>query len=810
MISNFFKIAWRNLVKHKTFSFINIFGLAIGLACFLLIALYVVDELSYDRYNEKADRIYRVNSDIIFGGSELKLGVCSDPMGATLKKDYPEVEQFTRIYNSNGSKQLKKGNDFITESAVAHVDSTFFEVFTCKVLEGKLAGALNEPHTVVITETMANKYFGKTSAVGETLQTGNWANNLFKVTAVIKDMPSNSHFNFGFLFSMDNVDYDYGNYLSHNFHTYVLLREGTNPREFDKHFNEVIEKYIFPQATQIMQIKSMDEFEKAGNKLSYSLMPLTDIHLKSDRFPELGPVGNILYVYIFGAVALFILILACINFINLSTANSGSRAREIGIRKVLGSEKKALVVQFLAESVLTSIFATLVALVLVWLCLGLFNEVSAKSLSILDLLKPISLLLLFLLAVASGLVAGSYPAFYIAAFQPVASLKGRLNPGSHKSYLRNTLVVFQFATAITLIIGTVVVYKQLSFIRNKNLGYQKDQVLIINDTYVMGNNYEAFKKELASLKGVKSVAMSGFLPVSSSARSDNTFSREAAMTSDNSFNMQNWRIDYDYIPTLGMEVVQGRNFSRDFGTDSTAMIINETCAEMLGGGNLVGRKLFTSSDGRKIDRSFTIIGVVKNFNFESLRQKVGPLNFVLGRANWTTALKVSAADMPNVIAGVEKTFKSMAAGKPFSYRFLDDAFEDMYRTEQRTGKLALAFAVLAIFIACLGLFGLATYIAQQRVKEIGVRKVLGATVFNIVKMLSSDFLKLVAVAAVISFPLAWLAMNRWLQDFAYRTTFNWWVFALAGCIGLMIALATVSFQAIKAALANPVESLRTE
>jgi putative ABC transport system permease protein len=810
MLTNFFKIAWRNILKNKVFSLINIFGLAIGLACFLLICLYVSDELSYDRFHEKADRIYRVHSNIIFGGAEMKLAICSDPMGPTLVKDYPEVEQFTRIYTSNGSKQVKKGNEFINEVEVAHADSTFFDVFSFKPLYGKLHQALNEPNTVVVTESIALKYFGRKNVVGETIETDESRNNLYKITAVIGDMPGNSHFRFGLIFSMDNVDYGFGNFLSHNFYTYLLLKPGTDPNGFKKHFNEVIAKYVLPQAGNLMQIKSMDEFEKAGNKLEYSLMPITDIHLKSDRFPELAPVGNLRYVYIFGAVALFILLLACVNFINLSTANSGSRAREIGIRKVLGSEKSALVGQFLSESVLTSFISTLIAIFLVWASLPLFNDVAAKELSMTDLVRPLPLLLIIMLSLVTGLVAGSYPAFYIAAFQPIAALKGRLKLGSNKSYFRNALVVFQFSTAILLIISTIVVYKQLSFIRNKNLGFKKEQVLLINDTYVLGNNYDAFRKSLNSLRGVVASASAGYLPVDASARSDNTYATEATMRSDNSFNMQSWQVDYDYLSVLGMEIIQGRGFSKDYGTDSTAIIINETCADMLGGGNVLGRKLYTSSDAKSLDEYYTVIGVVKNFNFESLRQQVGPLCMKLGNANWTTAVSVQTGDVTGLIAGIEKTFKSMASGKPFSYRFLDDAFDEMYRTEQRIGKLALTFSVLAIFIACLGLFGLATYMAQQRVKEIGIRKVLGASVLGIVRMLSADFILLVAISAIISFPLAWLAMNSWLQDFAYRTTLNWWVFALAGFAGLIIALGTISFQAVKAALSNPVNSLRTE
>lgn len=809
MLTNFLRIAWRNILKRKTFSFINIFGLAIGLSSFLMIAMYVIDELSYDRFHEKADRIYRINANVVFGGSELNLAVSSDPMGATLKKDYPEVEQFARIYNSNGSKQVRKGTDYINENDVAHADSTFFEIFTFPAIEGNTANALNEPNTVVISEKASLKYFGRTNTVGETILVNEGADKAYKVTAVIKDMPKNSHFHFDFLFSMDNVDYDFGGYLSHNFHTYLLLKPGTDPESFSRHFPEYINRYVLPQASQLMDIKSMDEFTKAGNRLDYSLMSLKDIHLKSERFPELSPPGNIRYVYIFGSVAIFILLLACVNFINLSTANSGSRAREIGIRKVLGSEKVALVNQFLSESVLTSSLATILALLIVWGCIGFFNDVSGKNLSILDLFSPLPLAAILFLSILVGLIAGIYPAFFIAAFQPIAALKGKLRLSSHKSYFRNGLVIFQFATAMVLMIATTVVFKQISFIRTRNLGFKKEQVLLLDNTYVLGNNFKAFENAVAGLRGVKMVSQAGYLPVSNSARSDNTFSRETVMTSANSFNMQSWNVDYEYIETLGMEIVQGRNFSKEFGTDSSAIIINETCAGMLGG-NPIGKKLYTSSNARDLDVSYTVIGVVKNFHFESLRQSISPLCMRLGNANWTMALKVETNDIEGLVSKIEASFKSFASGKPFSYRFLDESFDEMYRNELRIGKLALVFAILAIFIACLGLFGLATYMAQQRIKEIGIRKILGAGTFNLVQMLSADFVKLVFWASLVAFPLAGYFMYQWLQDFAYRTSLQWWVFALAAFAGLSIALLTVCFQAVKAAIANPVNSLRTE
>ncbi len=811
MFTNYLKIAWRNLLKNKTFSFINIAGLAIGLSCFILIALYVADELSYDRYNEKAGRIFRINADINMGGTNLHLAVCSDPMGATLKKDYPQVEEFVRFFNSNGSKLIKKGNEFIDEQRVAHADSTLFSVFTLPAIDGDTKNALNEPNTVVLTESTAKKYFGNTHVVGKTIETNERKNNLYKITAVIKDIPSNSHFNFDFIFSMDNVEYGFGNYMSHNFQTYILLKEGADYKAFEKNFPQVIEKYVYPQAKQFMQLSSMEEFKKNGNKLEYQLMPVTDIHLQSDRFPELGVNGSMQTVYIFSAVAIFILLIACINFMNLSTARSANRSKEVGIRKVLGTNKNSLVWQFLTESTLMVFISLLIALSIAWLIMPFFNNVSTKSLTLASLFNYRVLPFLLLLPFVVGALAGSYPAFFLSSFQPITVLKGKINAGFKRSTLRSGLVVFQFFISIVLIIGVTIIYNQLNYIQTKKLGFNKDQVLVLNGTGALGSKAETFKNEVAKMSGVKSATFSGFLPVNNSARSDNTYSGEAVMNDKNMFNMQTWNIDYDYLNTLGMEIIKGRGFSREFGSDSTAVIINETTAKILGHEDPIGKKIYTFDNNMApVSISYTIIGVVKNFNFESLRQNIGPLCFRMGNNNWSTAFKVSATNINSLIKNIETKWKSMAPGMPFSYQFLDESFDNMYRTEQRVGKIALSFAILTILIACLGLFGLATYMAEQRTKEIGVRKVLGASIGNLVSMLSTDFLKLVLVAAVIAFPFAWYIMHKWLQDFAFRININWWVFAAAGIIALLIALVTVSFQAIKASMANPVQSLRTE
>lgn len=807
MIKNYLKIAWRNLVKNKTFSIINITGLAIGLSCFLLIALYVLDELSYDRFNEKASKIYRINSDIRFGGGDLKLPVASDMMGQVLKKDYPEVEQYTRLY-ANGGILVKKNDQFINEPNVGYADSTLFDVFTLPAVNGDPKTALNEPNTIVITESTAKKYFNSTNVIGKVLETNDNGKTDYKITAVLKDIPHNSHLRFDMLMSMDNAQYGWGNYLSHNFFTYLVLKEGVDYKEFEKKFTQYINKYVIPQAGQIMQIKSMDEFEKAGNKLQYSLTPLTKIHFQSDRNFDLSPPGNIQYVYIFSAIALFILLIACINFMNLTTARSANRAREVGIRKVLGTERKNLMGQFLTESTLMVVLSLIIAIGIAYLVLPLFNNVATKSMTLRSLFSPVILPLLIALPFIVGLLAGSYPAFYLSGFKPILVLKGKLQSGKKAGTLRSVLVITQFAISIILIIGTIIIYRQLNYIQTKNLGFNKDQVLIINNAYTLKNNADVFKNEMLKQPGVSSGTLTGFLPVNSS-RNDNTFSTEPVMTAKTGLDMQVWTIDYDYLKTMGMQLAKGRGFSREFGTDTAAVIVNETAAKFLGFGDPVGKKIYSYGNANN-PIPLNIIGIVKNFHFASLRENIGPLCFVLGRNTSSVSFKISAAHIPDVLKQAESKWKVMAPGMPFSYQFLDEAFGEMYRSEQRVGTIALIFSLLAIFIACLGLFGLASFMAERRTKEIGVRKVLGASVNGIVQLLSKDFLKLVLIAFIIAAPLAWWFMHKWLQDFAYRISIGWWIFLVAGLIAMLIAVFTVSFQAIRAAIANPVNSLRTE
>jgi putative ABC transport system permease protein len=806
MLKNYIRTAWRILGKKKSFSVMNIVGLAIGLTCFILISLYIKDELSFDRFHSKSDRIYRIHTDILFGGTSFKLAQSPDPMGANLKRDYPQVEQYARLF-LNGGKNIKKGNEFIYEQAVAYADSTLFDVFSFPALYGNTRTALAEPNTAVLTEEAAKKYFDTPDAVGQTLELDR---ETYKITAVIKDMPSNSHFNFDFLLSMDNVRYNWNNYLSNNFYTYLLLKPGVNYRTFEKKFDEVLDKYVLPQAKQYMEIKSMDEFRKAGNKLEYSLIPLTEIHLHSDKTNELAPTGDMRYVYIFSAVAIFILLIACVNFMNLSTARSSNRAKEVGIRKVLGSERKKIVAQFLVESIVISFIAMLFSLVLVTLLLPYYNDLTGKQFTVSLLFQYKWLVFFAALPLVVGILAGIYPAFFLSAFKPIAVLKGKMSAGPGKSMVRNVLVVFQFTTCIVLIVSTLVVYGQLNFIRNKKLGFNKEQVLIVNGTGALGKKAGAFRDEVLQLQGVLDGTLSGYLPVRSS-RTDYSFSTESVMNSDNGFNMQVWQVDERYVSTMGMELIKGRNFRPGSKEDSTSLIINETSAARLGYADPIGKIIYSKDfSSENVAAPFKIIGVVKNFHFESLKENIGPLSLALEPSPYLASFRINTADMPGLLKQIESKWKTMVTGRAFSYQFLDESFNDMYRAEQRVGKIAVTFSILAVLIACLGLFGLVAYMAEQRTKEIGIRKVLGASVPGIVRLISADFIKLVIISFVIATPLAWWAMHQWLQNFAYRMDIGWIVFVLAGIGALLIAGITLSFQAIKAAIANPVKSLRTE
>jgi putative ABC transport system permease protein len=807
MLRNYLKTALRNLWKNKGFSAINIVGLAIGLATCLLILIYVMDELGYDRYNVNADRIYRLDGEIKFGGNHFILAVAPAPTGPAMLRDFPEVEKEVR-FRGYGGITVKKGGQNIREDAVIHADSTLFDVFTLPVLAGNPHTALMQPRTVVITEKIAKKYFNETQVVGKSLIIND--SIPYKVTAVIRDLPAQSHFHFDFYISLaESNEAKNDEWLSNNFNTYVLLRKGTDPHKLEAKFHGMIVKYIEPMLQSAVKT-SLDDFFKSGSYVGFSLTPLTFIHLHSNKTAELEANGNIQYVYIFSAIALFILLIACVNFMNLSTARSSNRAKEIGVRKVLGSLRVNLITQFMIESVLISFISMLLALGLAWLLLPIFNDLAAKQMSIGLFCRPWLAPAILALVLVVGTLAGSYPAFFLSAFQPIAVLKGSVAAGFKRSWLRNSLVVFQFGISIFLIVGTAVIYRQLGYIRNRSLGFNREQVLIVQNTYALGDRIRAYKDDMLKLPGVEGATMTGFLPTSD-YRNDNAFFFTPEIDPKKAISMQNWNVDENYLPVLGIKLAAGRNFSKEFQTDSSGVVINEAAVRLMGVGDPVGRKLYNLDDLKtKHVTEYHIVGVVKDFNFNSLRQVVTPMGLFLKEERGKIALRIHTTNLKRVVAQVERAWQKMVPGQQFSYVFMDDEFNSIYKSEQRMGGISLSFSFLAIFIACLGLFGLAAYAAEQRTREIGIRKVLGATVGGIVQLLSKDFLKLVLVSAVITFPLAWWAMSHWLQDFAYRITIGWDVFALAAVLAVGIALVTVSFQAVRAALANPVKSLRSE
>lgn len=808
MFRNYLKVALRNLWKNKAFSAINILGLSVGIATCLLITLYVLDELSYDAYNDKADRIYRVDVDLKFGGAEQKFAVASAPMAFTMVKDYPQVENAVRFRNY-GPSVVKKGEQNIREEHVIFADSTLFAVFTLPMIAGDRNTALKEPNSLVITKHIAEKYFGSTDVIGKTLRFDNRTD--YKITGVIKNVPENSHFNYDFFVSMASSEESRnGIWASFNFNTYLLIRKGVDPKTVIAEIEEANQKYLWPQVQQMMKVDPV-EFKKSGNYMNMSLTPLKDIHLHSDRIAELAANNDVQVVYIFSLVAVLILVIACINFMNLSTARSANRAKEVGVRKVLGTQRAHLISQFLTESVLMSVLSFALALGLAALLMPFFNQLAVKNLTLSPVDHPVLIPILLVFAVIVGLLAGSYPAFYLSAFQPIQVLKGKLAGGFKQSYFRSTLVVFQFAVSIALIIGTVIIYNQLTFIQNKKLGFNKDQVLIVSNAYVLGPQAETFKNEVLKYKDIQSASISGYLPVPSS-RSDQPFFPEGVIDQKKAVSMQQWAVDVGYIKTLGMEMQAGRDFSKELKTDSSAVIINETAAKIFGYKDPIGHTITTLNDISDPTKrtNYKIIGVVKNFHFSSLRENIGALCMYLDNSTDDISFRMNAGNALNTIKNIESLWKKMVPSEPFTYSFMNEDFNRMYSSEQRIGKIFISFAILAILIACLGLFGLATYAAEQRTREIGIRKVLGASVSNIVTMLSKDFLKLVIIAAIIAFPVAWWAMHKWLQDFVYRINISWWVFAIAAIAALLVALFTISFKAIRAALTNPVDNLRTE
>ena len=793
MIKNYLKIAFRNLWRHKAFSFINIMGLTVGMTAFYLIFLYVKFELSYDSFNSKADRTYRIVCDLKTPTETINANGCSWAVPSHLSLDFPEIESFVRL--SNASLLVRKGDIKFQEDNTLFADSSFFKIFDYKLLKGNPATALKDQLSIVLSETAAKKYFGDANPIGQNvLLTADGFNAT--ITGVMQDMPENSQIKADMLVSMTtltqkfnpDLDNQWGNYGSYSF---LLLKPGTNAKNLEAKFPAFLEK------------RNGDEMKKMQMYPTLLLEPLRDVYLRSTR--DSSKTGNITNVYVFSIVAVFILLIACFNFVNLTTARSAERAKEVGIRKVVGAAQSQLARQFIGESIILCLIAFILSVILSALLIPVFNQLSGKIVSHHIFSHGFYLLVLFFTAIAIGILAGIYPALVLSSFQPITVLKGRFATSLKGILLRKGLVIAQFAISIGLIIATIVVYNQMNFMRSQDLGFNKDQKMII-DTHGDSSKI-AFKQSISSLPNVISTAMAGSVP---GGGNPGAYSQIENKKGEMQIaNLDLYFVDYDYIPQYKMKMLAGRAFSRDFGTDTTeAMIVNEAAMKLFGYNDpkeMVGRKF--DQWGRK----GMIIGVVKDFHFRSLQEVIKPLSMRIEPNGCDlVSVNVSTNNLPSTIAAIENKWKTIIPNRPFSYYFLDEFFDKQYRSEDRFGKLFLNFAILAIFISCLGLLGLASYSTTQRTKEIGIRKVMGASVANIVNLLSRDFIKLVFIAFLIAAPIAWWFMHKWLQGFAYRINISWWIFLVAVLLAVLIALITVSFQAIKAAVANPVKSLRTE
>jgi len=823
MIKNYFKTAWRNMMRNKTSSFINVSGLSIGIACVLMIVIYIQNELSYDKFHKDSDRIFQVVLNGNMSGQEFWGGNTAPPVGAALTNNIPEIETYTRFYEPNDIVVRYEENgrsEFFTEKNILAVDSNFLQLFEFKMLEGDAATALMKPGSVVITESIAKKYFGDEKAIGKTLSMRE-DKQPFTVTAVLKDIPSSSSIQFEFLLPV--ADFPVVKRFSWSWVwrlmvCYVKLKPNVPT---DKAGIQKIESK-FPAVVRVQAAngfrrigKPFDEFIKSGGKWDFHLLPLTDVHLRSGNInlPWLSHISNIKYIYIFGSIALFIILLACVNFMNLSTARAANRFKEVGIRKVSGSTRAQLIKQFLSEAILYSVISSLIAVILVLFLLKGFSLIIEEPINFQTAFTPAIWISLIGLTILIGLLAGSYPAFYLTSFRPVLVLKGKnlFSPGKKTLFLRNGLVVFQFFISTLMIIGTIVVLKQLHFFRNTDLGFNKENVVVISSSNRLASAEETFRQKIRQMPAVLDASIATSIP-SGDAFGDSYQPADEGDKKSAEINLNSFMVDDAFIPTLKIKVMKGRNFSKEFN-DSASVILNEEAVQQIGWKDPVGKWLEYPGGN---NTRFLVIGVVKNFNTQSLQNPIGPFalfhpsskTYGWGQSN--TVVRIKGGDINRTIQQFEEQWKSFTNTEPFDYNFLDEAFDAQYRSEQRLGSIFSIFAALSIFIACLGLFGLSAFMAERRTKEIGVRKVLGASVPNVVALLSKDFLKLTLVASVIAFPVAWYFMNKWLEDFAYRININWTIFIIAALCTLLVALLTVSFQAIKAAITNPVKSLRTE
>ncbi|MEM9868416.1 MAG: ABC transporter permease, partial [Bacteroidota bacterium] len=809
MVKNYLKIAWRNLLKNKVFSLINIIGLSFGVAACILISVYIIHESSYDKHVANSSNIYRMIGQYLIDGRISESIHFSANMAPTVLHDFAEVENSGRLMENSlfygaGSNEIRIAGQQMQhhEEGFTYADQSIIDILDIQMVYGDASSALSEPNTLVISETISKKYFGNSNPVGKVIYLNNNNDTPFRINGVMQDFPSNSHLDYTFLITLKEVEFGEGEqtrWTQNNYFTYIVLKEGVDVIQFEKKMsNRLINDYILP-ASREAGFAVPDDIEE---KYFVKTQALTDINLYSKNVDyEASTRNDIKIIWIFGVVALFILAIASINFVNLSTAKSANRAKEVGVRKVVGAPKRYLIGQFLTESVLLSLISFALGLGIAWLMMPLFNSASGKALS-LPFTSFLFVPLLILSALAVGLLAGLYPSFYLSRFRPVSVLKGKLSSGSRSSAIRSGLVVFQFTISIILIIGTLIVNRQMDFILNSKIGFDKEEVVQLYGTNILEDRIDTFKNELENINGVARVTISDYLPIEGTKRNNNGFVNEGRDNIDETVGAQSWIIDEDYLETLGMRLVEGRNFDINKVSDDETTIINQAMAEKLNLEQPLGKKI------SRYGRLYEVIGVVEDFNYNSMKQEVQPLCFFRGMSPSIISLKASAGNITSLLHEVEKKWNTFSPNMAFRYAFMNDSFAKMYDSVTRIRTIFMSFSILAILVACLGLFALSAFMVEQRKKEISIRMVLGASFKNIYSLLSINFLRLVGVSIVMAIPVGWYVMNRWLEDFAYKTTLDWTIFLMAGCIALIIALFTISYQSISAALIQPLRSLR--
>lgn len=809
MIRNYLTTAFRILLRQKSYSAINILGLTLGITSTLLLMLYITDELSYDKFHPDANRTYRATFKAKLQDREIATVYTGIPMAEALLKDVPAVESTLRVAKWNTIPVRYEDKTF-TERNFLLGDSNFFEFYAYKLLVGNPKTVLDGPNKVVITESTALKYFGYTgpgdlSPIGKTFAIGSQGETKAEVTGIAADVPHNTHLKFDFLLSLTSSQMlDYPMWLNSSVVTYFKIHPEGKIESVNDKYAYFIETYV---AKEIQQFLKMDlqQFTNSGSMIGFESQPLLDIHLRSQFSDELEPNGNLEYLYLIGTIAGMIILLACINFMNLSTARAANRAKEVGIRKTVGAFRSRLVGQFMVESYLYTVVAVVVGLVLVSLALDPFNIITTKNITINSILNPTFVIGLVLFTLVVGLIAGSYPAFYLTAFKPAEVLKGKVRGGMKSSGVRNGLVVFQFFISISLIIATLIVFQQLKHVQKQNLGFNKENILCMMHTMNLTKNSAAFKNELLQYPEITGVTYSNRMPPHIDWNS--TF---RIVDSGEEHLLTVYTVDYDLIKTMGYEVVAGRFFSRDFPADSSRILINETAMRQFGWDSFEGKKIISRFNSLQ-EREVEVIGVLKDFNFESLKSNIRPMIIFLGgEPNFEMGVRFASGDVQKNLAIVESAWKKYAPDAPFEYSFLDANFDATFKAEQRMGQLFVIFTSLAILIASLGLLGLAAFSAEQRTKEIGIRKVMGATVPNLIFLMTKDFSRLVMVSFIFAAPVAWWALDKFLQRYPYHIDFPWWVLILAGTIALLFAVIIVSTQAWRAATANPSHSLRSE